>query len=101
MTKAARAKGGLAEKQAAKELREQGYLVETPIRSRWGREDFWSCWDAIAIKHNEIRFIQISTKPLYDRGIAAKKKYADFPKGKCWTKEFWQLKEGGWRIWEL
>ena len=114
MTKASRAKGGLAEKLAVQELEDRGYLCEKPVRSKWQREDFFGCWDIIAVKQKHtkpckncpdevrIRFIQVSTKPLYDRGIEYKKKLADFPSSEFWTKEFWQLKEGGeWRVWRI
>jgi len=102
MTKASKAKGGMAEKLAVKKLEDEGYICEKPIRSKWQREDFFGCWDIIAIKDQSIRFVQVSTKPLYDRGVEFKQRLADFPVGTHWTKEFWQLKEEGvWRVWQI
>jgi hypothetical protein len=101
MSKSRQKKADIAQKLAAELLRKQGYLVETPIRTKWHREDFFSAWDIIAVKKNKLRFIQVSTLPLYDRGVAYKKKLKDFPVGN-WTKEYWQVKEAEEpRIWKL
>lgn len=101
MSKSRKRKGDKAQKLAAEMLRKQGYLLETPVRSKWHREDFFNAWDIIAIKKNELRFIQVSTLPLYDRGVAYKKKLKAFPTGN-WTKEYWQMKEAKEpRVWDL
>jgi hypothetical protein len=92
MSKSRQRKGDKAQKLIAKFFKDSGYLVEIPVRSKWHREDFFNAWDIIAIKENEIRFIQISTVAFYRRGIEYKKKLADFPSGH-WSKEYWWVKE--------
>ena len=94
------AKGARIEKIAADQLTAEGYLLTRAIRTKWQRQDMFNCWDIIAIKTPQIRFIQVSASPIYDRGIAYKKKLADFPQFcKHASKEYWWYqKGGGWQI---
>lgn len=88
---------------AAEALKEQGYFVEKAKKVRWQQQDFWGCWDIIAIREGSIKFIQVSAKPPYDRGTEYKLKLVSFPticphaKKEYW----WWNKTGpakGWRI---
>jgi hypothetical protein len=80
-------RGDYLMKKAADQLVTEGYMVEKAKKIRWAQQDFFGLWDIIAIKQSEIRFIQVSAKPLYDRGVEYKKKLSDFPN--VGTKEYW------------
>jgi len=82
-------------KLAADELVADGWLVEKAKKIRWQQQDFFGCWDILAVKHDKIRFIQVSASPLYDRGIAYKKKLIDFPR--VGDKEYWWY-DRGWKL---
>lgn len=94
--------GDLAVKKAVDDLVAEGYICETPVKSQWQRQDFFNCWDIIAVAKNGkfpaplIRFIQVSSKRLSQRGIEYNQKLNAFPSGTFWTREFWWYKEGGW-----
>jgi hypothetical protein len=76
-------------KKAALDLVGMGYIIEKAKKVRWAQQDFFGCWDIIAIhvKDKHIRWVQVSAKPLYDRGVEYKKKLSDFPN--VGTKEYW------------
>ena len=56
-------KGNRREREARKQLEEQGYLVEKKNTSRWESNDLWETFDCIAIKPDgsEIRLIQVKS----------------------------------------
>lgn len=87
-------KGNYSEKKAQDELIAKGWLVEKVKRTRYGRTDFWGCWDLIAINGDKVRFIQVSRKPLYDRGVAYKRKLKAFPCPENCSKEYWYHTDG-------
>lgn len=92
-------KGDYVELKAKKKLESEGYLVEKAVRSKWQRKDFYNAWDLIAIHPDgTIRFIQVSSQPLYDRGRPYQNKLLAFPAHPKWTREYWWYKEGGWQI---
>lgn len=89
MTKTATQKGNDSEKKAQDELEAKGYRVEKVKRTKWQRQDFFGCWDLIAVNGDKVRFIQISRKPLYDRGRAYKRMLKEFPCPTNCSKEYW------------
>jgi hypothetical protein len=70
-------------------LKQQGYLVEKPVRVKWHAIDFFGCWDFIAVNNQEIRFIQVSSLKWTNRPIEYREKLLKFPKPPCVKKEYW------------
>jgi len=69
-----------SEKIAYEQLKEEGYWVEKPRKSKWQPQDFFYCWDFIAINQNHIRFIQVSSKYFSQRSRADQERMLAFPK---------------------
>ena len=91
-------KGDNAVLRAQRELEYRGYMVEKVKKVRWSPQDFWGCWDLIAIKSTHIRFIQVSKSPMYDRPVVYKRKVKAFPIIPNTSKEYWYLQDGFWKI---
>jgi hypothetical protein len=72
------------------QLKQAGYLVEKPRRSKWQPQDFFYCWDFIAINEKEIRFIQVSSKYFSQRSRADQERMQSFPKPPNTRKEYWR-----------
>src|SRR3990167_5435788 len=66
-------------KRAAEQLIAEGYIVEKAKKIRWMQQDFFGCWDLMAIKKGCLRFIQVSAKKLSNRGVEYQAKLNDFP----------------------
>jgi DNA-binding transcriptional MocR family regulator len=79
------------EKKAYEQLKSEGYLVEKPRRSKWQPQDFFYCWDFIAIKGTLIRFIQVSSKYLSQRTREDQDRMRNFPKPGSTSKEYWRF----------
>jgi hypothetical protein len=77
------------EKRAYLILKQQGYLIEKPVRVKWHAIDFFGCWDFIACSSNEIRFIQVSAVKWSNRPIEYREKLLKFPKPPCVKREYW------------
>jgi hypothetical protein len=77
------------EKKAYEILKQQGYLVEKPIRVRWHSIDFFNCWDFIAVNDQEIKFIQVSSVKWTNRPIEYREKLQKFPAPPSAKKEYW------------
>ena len=60
------------------QLKQGGYLVEKPRRNRFQPQDFFYCWDFIAINKKEIRFIQVSSIYLSQRSRADQQLMKEF-----------------------
>lgn len=75
---------------AYNQLKSAGYLVEKPRRSQWQPQDFFYCWDFIAINKTEIRFIQVSSKYLSQRSRDDQDRMRSFPKPPNTKKEYWR-----------
>lgn len=113
MTRTALNRGDYLMAKAAKELEQLGYKVEKAKKIRWQQQDFFGCWDIIAVFLNDaenktgeflkpLRFIQVSSKPLYDRGREYNSKLKNFPSHQIWSKEYWWWnKHREWRITNL
>lgn len=80
-----------SEKIAYEQLVKEGCLVEKPRRSKWIPQDFFYCWDFMAIDSAKriIRFIQVSSKYLSQRSPEDQKRMRDFPKFENFSKEYW------------
>jgi len=79
-----------SEKIAYEQLKEEGYWVEKPRKSKWQPQDFFYCWDFIAINQNHIRFIQVSSKYFSQRSRADQERMLAFPKPPSTQKEYWR-----------
>lgn len=75
---------------ACNQLKNEGYLVEKPRRNRFQPQDFFYCWDFIAINKKEIRFIQVSSKYFSQRSRADQEMMKSFPKPPNTKKEYWR-----------
>lgn len=73
-----------------KQLRSDGYLVEKPRRNQWQPQDFFYCWDFIAINNKHIRFIQVSSKYFSQRSRADQQLMREFPRPPHTKKEYWR-----------
>jgi len=93
-----KSKGDYSVNKARQLLKEQGYLVAKALAVRFQPEDFFSCWDLIAINDNHVRFIQVSRVQLYDRGAEYKFKLLAFPTPPNTTKEYWHHTNKGFDI---
>ena len=84
------------------QLKEMGYLVEYAKKVRFQRQDFFGCWDLIAMNPvlGNIRFIQVSANTWTKRELAYRQKLLDFPliNDHC-TKEYWYWNKTT-EIWE-
>jgi hypothetical protein len=78
------------EKIAYEQLKTAGYLVERPRVSKWQPQDFFYCWDFIAIDKSEIRFIQVSSKYFSQRARDDQERMLAFPHLHCTSKEYWR-----------
>lgn len=85
-----KAKGDRAEAKAKKLLEEKGYEVEKPIKTRWGRTDFFNKWDLIAVNDEHVRFIQVKTNKNDTYGKQLDK-YRGFPAPPNTTRELWLM----------
>lgn len=97
-------KGARAELLAKKLLEAAGYMVEKVRRGQWQKQDFFGCWDICAVHPRlGILWVQVSTKPVYSRGVAAKKAMLAFPIKPGVHKEYWQYtgKDPKFRIWHI
>ena len=81
------------EKLACDHLKDNDFMVEHIVVSKWNRIDFFNLFDFIAIKPNWIRFIQVSTKYMSQRDADWKERFEKFPVMKQTTKEFWHIVE--------
>lgn len=79
-----------SEKIAYEQLKKEGYLVERPRVSKWQPQDFFYCWDFIAINKTEIRFIQVSSKYFSQRARDDQERMLTFPHLHCASKEYWR-----------
>lgn len=77
-------KGRRIELLARKELEADGWLVEKKNNTKWQSPDFWGVFDLIAIKENNVKFIQV------------KSNIGDFYKGRKKTKAW--IKENNFKI---
>jgi len=84
------AKGNRIELKAKKILESEGWLVEKPIRTRWGRNDFFNVADLWAIKGEKYRLVQTSTKYLSSKSKEKKRIWAKFP----YRIEYWRYHKG-------
>lgn len=57
----AAAKGRRNEYKAKQVLLDEGYLVEICNNQQYGSNDFFGLWDLIAVKKEEIRWVQVKT----------------------------------------
>jgi len=78
------------EKIAYEQLKKEGYLVERPRLSKWQPQDFFYCWDFIAIDKTEIRFIQVSSKYFSQRARDDQERMVRFPRPASTSKEYWR-----------
>ena len=78
------------EKLAYQILLQDGYLVEKPRRTKWLPQDFFYCWDFIAVNNEHIRFIQVSTQYFSSRPKEYQERLKNFPKPPNTTKEYWR-----------
>ena len=79
-----------SEKNAYQILKNEGYLVERPVRTRWHRIDFFNLFDFIAVKEDKIRFIQVGVKYLSERPKEWQERFKNFPLPPNSTKEYWR-----------
>jgi hypothetical protein len=77
------------EKRAYEILKQQGYLVEKPVRVKWHGIDFFGCWDFIACNSQEIKFIQVSSVKWTNRPIEYREKLKNFPAPPWVKREYW------------
>ncbi|MCC7570478.1 hypothetical protein KO465_03980 [Candidatus Micrarchaeota archaeon] len=57
-----RSKGSKHEREAKQELEEQGWIAFKPQKtSRFGTQDIFNMFDLVAVKENQLKFIQIKT----------------------------------------
>ena len=88
-----RQKGRRNEFKAKKILEDAGYdVIIAPMSTRWAKQtDLFGLWDLIAVRHNEIRFIQVKsnhTAPPEDREAMSLWQCPDI----C-SKELWIFKD--------
>lgn len=79
----------------------EGYITDFAKKVRFMRQDFFGCWDIIALdpKHDKIRFIQVSANPWTKRELVYRAKFDSFPYFTFATREYWTKdKEGKWVI---
>jgi hypothetical protein len=111
MTRTALNRGDYLMNKAADDLKKMGYIIEKAKKVRWQSQDFFNCWDIMAVYHKEvtilpmpykltpIRFVQVSSKPLYDRGTEYKNKLKAFPSSSFWSKEYWWgVRNKEWKV---
>ena len=94
MTINKRSKGRRAELRTKKILEDAGYEVEvTKSPSKYAKQqDLFGLWDAMALKANEIRFIQVKqNRKIY--GVA-REPYEMWECPSCCTKELWTYYDG-------
>jgi len=77
------------EKKAYQILLNQGYLVEKPRRVKWLPQDYFNCFDFIAVNDKEIRFIQVSKVPWTRRNLEYRERFENFPCPPNCRKEYW------------
>ena len=82
--------GKTVEKTAYERLLAQKYWIEKPRRAKFQPQDFFYCWDFIAVNSKHIRFIQVSTKSFSERSRADKERMLAFPKPPGAIKEYWR-----------
>lgn len=85
--------GRAVEKIAYEKLIAQRYWVEKPRVAKFQPQDFFYCWDFIAVSQKHIRFIQVSTKQFSQRPRADKERMLAFPKPPSAIKEYWRWDE--------
>lgn len=85
--------GNDIEKKAYDRLITQHYWVEKTRRARFQPQDFFYCWDFIAVSQKHIRFIQVSGKPFTQRSRRDKERMLAFPKPQGTIKEYWYWNE--------
>lgn len=83
-----RQKGRAKELKARDILTEAGYDVQVaPMPSKYSKQnDLWGLWDLVAVKHNEIRFVQVKSEMIYKAKLEP---YEQFECPPCCTKELW------------
>lgn len=81
--------GNDIEKEAYDRLVAQHYWVEKTRKAKFQPQDFFYCWDFIAVSQKHIRFIQVSAKPFSQRSKASKERMLAFPKPQGTIKEYW------------
>ncbi len=81
--------GNDIEKEAYDRLVAQHYWVEKTRKAKFQPQDFFYCWDFIAVSQKHIRFIQVSAKPFSQRSISSKERMLAFPKPQGTIKEYW------------
>lgn len=86
--------------EAIKRLQDQGYITDFAKKVRYATQDFFGCWDIIAIhpKKKTIRFVQVSANRWTKRDWVYRRKLMAFPKLKFATCEYWTKKDGQWDI---
>jgi hypothetical protein len=91
------------EKRAYLILKQQGYLVEKPVRVKWHGIDFFGCWDFIVCNNQEIKFIQVSAVKWTNRPIEYREQLENFPTPLPSKKEYWwwNKKRGEFEIMEI
>jgi len=91
------------EKKAYEQLKSEGYLVEKPRRTKWQPQDFFYCWDFIAVNDQHIRFIQVSSKYRSQRTREDQDRMLKFPKPASVRTEYWRWnrKEEAFNVEEL
>jgi hypothetical protein len=84
-----RQKGRRNELRAAKILEDAGYDVQlTPNPTKWSTQnDMFGLWDLMAVKHNEIRFIQVKSNRMVYGALLEPYIYWQCPP--VCTKEIW------------
>ncbi len=86
-------KGDEAMNLAVKLLEGQEYFVEKAKKVKFQPQDFFGLFDIIAVKEGSLKFVQVSTRPIYDKGAEFRQKMKDFPIPPGCSKEYWQYME--------
>jgi hypothetical protein len=75
----------------------EGYITDFAKKVRWMRQDFFGCWDIIAIEplKKQIRFIQVSANPWTKRELLYRAKLNAFPELPNCTREYWTKDQRG------
>lgn len=82
-------------------MESEGYITDFAKKVRFMRQDFFGCWDIIAIEPNkrQIRFIQVSANPWTKRELLYRAKLESFPVLPNATREYWTKDlKGEWQI---
>ncbi len=87
-------------------MKEQGWLIEKKIWSRFASKDFWNCFDRIAIKDGKVVAVQIKYKDWRKQDVKAKWDPIKNHIPLDWACEIWRWtirakKNQGWEVFPM